>query len=224
MSTIHLTFDREYGRRLLTVLRETPVAGRVHYLADDLSFGPVPVDTDNFYPRIQWLEAFFGEYSLETQEASYFRSLALLTEIGDQLRHPGTRLILWPQNRTSDRTWLDYLARYFQDWDAIDWVHWEKTGDTGSTSEQIRTLTNQVTHPDTTRIMSLADEYDRLRNERSLLRLIRDDDLISVPVSTFDQEIQSMNELTEQKTSELAKKLGVSPAFITGRYRQLQAD
>ncbi len=216
---LHLVPDKKSGNHLQPLIARTPMAGRVYYLVDDLSFGPVPMDLDNFYPRYQWLESFFGEFSVEAQDLIYFQNHTILTEVDDRLRHPGNQLVLWTEHSANHLCWLAYLSLFFQDWESIDWIHLDEAARPSRLTEQdlpaLLELLESRQPPSPSRLTDLQEMYNGFRTNRSLLRVIHEGRLVSRPLDFYDEEI------TGKDAALPGDDRNVSGEFLRIRRRQL---
>jgi hypothetical protein len=202
MKNLHLALSETAGRNILKAIRETSSKGQVFYLKDDLSFGPLPVDVDNFYPRYQWLQDFFGEYSLAAQQVHYYHNFEILTEVENRLKHLDTRLIIWAGSTANDLSWIRYLSKFFQEWDLIEWVCMDDKKLEENVpacfddleADQINSYITCATRPSTTKIQQLQEEYDSLVHDRSLLRTIQNGELVSANLNFYDDLV--MKEFT----------------------------
>lgn len=234
MKYIHLTLSEAAGINLLPGIRETEHKGQVFFLKDDLSYGPLPVDVENFYPREQWLQDFFGEYSLEAQQVPYFNNQKILKEIDDLLKQPNTTLIIWVAQTARDQTWIRYLAKFFQEWDAIKWINLPNVHVQDRTSHYenadpfvIKDLFSFAKHLSTSTIETLSSEYNALLKERSLLRVINADNIQTVPLHFFDDKIMKLWALQSTSNDTQLDKhadLPVGEAFINARLEFLKRE
>lgn len=213
MTYLHLTLNKKNGRQLLRFIVDSQVAGKVYYLQDDLSFGPLPPDVDNFYPRNQWLEDFFGEYSPESQDIHFYANNAILNEINDLLKHASIELIIWADTSPNDQTWLRFLSKFFSDWEQIEVIGVQNGIGQFLRMASISDIMESHSYQ-TSEIDKWNQDYNSLLKARSLLRIVSEEELKSVPLNHFDKQLK------DNPDSNISSR--ISSRFVAGRIRYFQ--